>query len=74
MKKAQESEQPRLFIPYCRQPFLEYKKKTRGKNREGFKLIEEAVSLFEVQLQRNDIQSPEVQAAVHEFVQFVQGK
>lgn len=62
-----------LFIPYCQKPFLENKKKVRGKNRQPFELLEKAQSLFETALDRNEFKSEEVKAAVSDFLLILRG-
>jgi len=65
--------EPLLFIPYCWKPFLEIKKKVRGKNRQPFELLEKALSLLEIGLDRNEFESEEVKAAVSQFLVILRG-
>ena len=71
-KRSGEGE-PLLFIPYCQKPFLENKKKVRGKNRQMFELLEQFVSELQTALDRNDFGSKEVIERSREFLVFVQG-
>ncbi|MEG4996914.1 hypothetical protein [Microcoleus sp. B4-D4] len=64
---------PLLFIPYCQKPFLENKKKVRGKNRQIFERLEQVVSELQTALDRNDFGSKEVIERSREFLVFVQG-
>lgn len=64
---------PLLFIPYSQKPFLENKKKVRGKNRQMFELLEQFVSELQTALDRNDFGSKEVIERSREFLVFVQG-
>ena len=61
-----------LSLPLDRQPFLHMRKKVRGKNRKGFDLIQEAVAYFQIALDRNEIKSIEVKAAIQDFLTFLQ--
>lgn len=61
-----------LSLPLYRQPFLNMKKKVRGKNRKGFDLVQEAVTYFQIALARNEIQSVEARTAILDFLAFVQ--
>ncbi|MEG5137168.1 MULTISPECIES: hypothetical protein [unclassified Microcoleus] len=65
--------EPLLFIPYCRKPFLENKKKVRGKNRQPFELLEKAQSLFEIALDRDEFESEDVKAEVYDFLLILRG-
>lgn len=71
-KRSGEGE-PLLFIPYCQKPFLENKKKVRGKNRQPFDLLEKALSLFEIGLDRNEFESEEVKAAISQLLVILRG-
>ncbi|NQE35235.1 hypothetical protein [Microcoleus asticus] len=64
---------PLLFIPYCQKPFLENKKKVRGKNRQIFERLEQVVSELRTALDRNDIDSKEVIEDSLNFLVFVEG-
>lgn len=65
--------EPLLFIPYCRKPFLENKKKVRGRNRQPFELLEKVQSLFETALDRNEFESEDVKAEVYDFLLILRG-
>lgn len=77
MPKEPESQSPSSFqlsLPLYQKPFLETKKKIRGKNRKGFELLQEVVCpLFQTALNRDEIQSSEARAAIRKFLVFVQG-
>ncbi|MGE5660001.1 MAG: hypothetical protein ACM37W_25705 [Actinomycetota bacterium] len=64
---------PLLFIPYNRKPFLENKKKVRGKNRQLFEELEKLIIQFEIALSRNDFDSKDVREETHDFLAYVQG-
>lgn len=63
-----------LSLPFHKKPFLDIKKKVRGKNRKAFDLLQEVVCpLFQTALDRGEIKSVEARAAIYEFLAFVQG-
>ncbi|EAW34722.1 hypothetical protein [Lyngbya sp. PCC 8106] len=73
-RNSENSEQLQLFIPYSQKPFLEYKKKVRGKDaRKGFDLIEEGVRLLQAQLDQDGIHSAEAKPAIQQFLILTQG-
>lgn len=63
-----------LSLPLYQKPFLEVKKKVRGKNRQGFEVLEEIVCpLFQTALDRGEIKSLQARVAIREFLAFTQG-
>jgi len=63
-----------LSLPVHQKPFLEIKKKVRGRNRKAFDLLQEVVCpLFKTALDRDEIKSVEARMAIREFLYFVQG-
>ncbi|HBB30868.1 MAG TPA: hypothetical protein DDZ80_15200 [Cyanobacteria bacterium UBA8803] len=63
-----------LSLPLYQKPFLEIKKKVRGRNRKAFDLLQEVVCpLLETALDKNEIKSVEARTAIRDFLSFVQG-
>lgn len=54
-------------------PFLDFKKKVRGKNRQSFNQLENLVTDFEIALSRDEIKSVEARFAIRQFLSFVKG-
>lgn len=74
-RRGSKSQDPlQLFIPYNRKPFLENKKKVRGKNREIFEQLQEVVKQFQIAFERDEFESVEVKEAISDFLILVQGK
>ena len=72
-KRSGEGESFSLLVPYNRKPFLENKKKVRGRNRQPFELLEKVQSLFETALDRNEFESEDVKAEVCDFLVILRG-
>jgi hypothetical protein len=72
-RRSENSDQLQLFIPYSQKPFLEYKKKVRGKNRKLFESLEETVRGFQTQLDLDQIDSEEAKSAIQQFLILIQG-
>lgn len=71
---SQTQSHVQLSIPLYQKPFLEVKKKVRGKNRQGFEVLQEIVCpLFQTALDRGEIRSLEARVAIQEFLAFIQG-
>lgn len=72
--ESQIADYVQLSLPLYRLSFLEMKKKVRGKNREGFEILENTVCpKFQAALDRGEIKSVEARIAIREFLAFVKG-
>jgi hypothetical protein len=67
-RKAFDPRLTQLAIPFQTKPFLETKKKVRGRNRAAFDKIEEGALDLLHALQRNEIQSVEARVEIREFL------
>jgi hypothetical protein len=73
--RGSKSQEPlQLFIPYCRKPYLDNKKKVRGKNRIIFEQLQEIVNQLQIALDRDEFESIEVKEETRDFLILVQGK
>jgi len=72
-KSGSDSGEPILFIPYCRKPFLENRKKVRGKNRRVFDQLQEVAKQLQIALDRNEFESDQVKEDTREFLVILQG-
>ncbi|MDZ7953558.1 hypothetical protein [Nostoc sp. DedQUE09] len=72
--RGSNSQEPlQLFIPYSWKPYLDNKKKVRGKNRKIFEQLQEVVSQLQVALEKDEFESFEVKEATRDFLILVQG-
>lgn len=67
-REAFDLELVQLTIPFYAKPFLDFKKRVRGRNRTAFDKIQEGSQELQYALQRDEIQSTEVKLAVREFL------
>jgi hypothetical protein len=62
------SELVQLSIPFHTKPFLEFKKKVRGRNRLPFDKIQEGALELKDALHNGEIQSLEAKLAIRDFL------
>jgi hypothetical protein len=70
-RNASNSNLTQLSIPFQTRPFLETKKKVRGRNRAAIDKIEEGALELLYTLQRNGIQSVEARIEIREFLKLL---
>jgi hypothetical protein len=70
-REAFDSELVQLTIPFNAKPFLDFKKRVRGRNRTAFDKIQEGAQELKYALQRDEIQSTEARLAVREFLRTI---
>lgn len=66
--QAFNSELIQLSIDFKAKPFLDVKKKVRGRNRTPFDKIKEGALELKIALDRNEIQSTEARLEIREFL------
>jgi hypothetical protein len=67
-RKALNSQSTQLSISFNAKPFLETRKKVRGRNRTAFDKIQEGALELQYALQRNEIQSSEARVEIRELL------
>ncbi len=72
-KSGSHSGEPLLFIPYTQKPYLENRKKVRGKNRKIFDQLQEIALQLQIALDRNELESEQVKEDTRQFLVILQG-
>lgn len=67
-RKAFEPQLTQFSISFDPKPFLEIRKKVRGRNRTAFDKIKEGALDLKYALQRNEIQSTEARLGIRELL------
>lgn len=67
-RKAFDPQFTQLSISFDPKPFLEIRKKVRGRNRTAFDKIKEGALDLKYALQRNEIQSTEARLGIRELL------